>query len=871
MEKRITIQDGFKMLLDESNGLLQRPLINNREEVPFTDLDSLTNSITFKNSTSLKKFSLTENFKQQGISNEQFSVANHFSSNSLIEQSFGWLDNSTNTHNFSSADVRCNCPSCRGNLLPANAGTNNTSYDTSPQEATTAMSGDSQINGILSGYKWGFSWGNRQLTYSFYEDSVFAGSYYGSETGVKEVSEAVKNNVRTILNWLENVIDVDFVEVTETANDYGRLRIMRSDNPNYAYAYYPNSDALGSRSGDVHLKTSYDHLGNTNGFQHPAGKHGYQALIHELGHALGLKHPHDLTSFSRVTLPSAENNQTNTVMTYKFESYEPGTFMRYDIKALQYLYGIKDNNTGDTTYQFTNRIDLFSVNGQESLTTPYLTKQLIWDSAGIDTLDFSELSYNSAGYRFDLSSGGLLSVTNVYNTMKYGTEIAYDVSLENLINSSSNDTVFLNNAANVISGYTTTKATGNDVIYNGSAQDTLKLDYDLATITQTKSGNDLILKLDTNGSITVKNYYLDSTNGINIFCGDILVPSLSIEDITVVENGTATLTVNLSAATTQMVTVNYTTANGTAVALSDYTAQTGTLTFNPGETSQSLTFNLVNDNIYELTEKFNVNLSNAQNAILAKQQAVLNIIDDDPQPTISVTDVTKLEGTSSTVGKTASWAFNVSLSNASSQTTTVQYGTADETAIAGSDYIATQGTLTFKPGQTTKTLYVNVYTDTIQESDETFFFNLSNAQNALIGKSQGLATILNDELTQSNNSANTSVTNDQSLNSLTEDTPNRDFLTGTNKADTLVLGDRDKVYYAETGIQDFAIIQGFSTRQKDVIQLHGSADLYELAPSSISQSKDTAIFYKDGNNQELIALISGVNSLSLESPSFTFV
>ncbi|MBC3876167.1 Calx-beta domain-containing protein, partial [Undibacterium flavidum] len=72
--------------------------------------------------------------------------------------------------------------------------------------------------------------------------------------------------------------------------------------------------------------------------------------------------------------------------------------------------------------------------------------------------------------------------------------------------------------------------------------------------------------------------------------------------------GTATFTVTLSAASGQTVSVGYNTSNGTATAGSDYTAASGTLTFNPGVTTQTITVNISNDSVFELSENFNVNL-----------------------------------------------------------------------------------------------------------------------------------------------------------------------------------------------------------------------------------------------------------------------
>ena len=89
--------------------------------------------------------------------------------------------------------------------------------------------------------------------------------------------------------------------------------------------------------------------------------------------------------------------------------------------------------------------------------------------------------------------------------------------------------------------------------------------------------------------------------------------------------------------------------------------------------------------------------------------------------------------------------FTVSLSGASSQTVTVQYATANVTATVGSDYAMTSGTLTFTPGQLTRTVSVPVLGDTLLEPTETFAVNLSNPANATIGDGQGVGTIIDND------------------------------------------------------------------------------------------------------------------------------
>ncbi|HEY9649221.1 MAG TPA: Calx-beta domain-containing protein, partial [Coleofasciculaceae cyanobacterium] len=113
-------------------------------------------------------------------------------------------------------------------------------------------------------------------------------------------------------------------------------------------------------------------------------------------------------------------------------------------------------------------------------------------------------------------------------------------------------------------------------------------------------------------------------------------------------------------------------------------------------------------------------------------------------PTLSVNDVAIAEGNA---GSTLA-AVTVQLSQASDKPITVNYGTANGTATAGSDYTATSGTLTFAPGETTKTINVPILGDTTVEANETFNINLSNATNATIADAQGVGTIRNDDTAQ---------------------------------------------------------------------------------------------------------------------------
>jgi probable HAF family extracellular repeat protein len=223
-------------------------------------------------------------------------------------------------------------------------------------------------------------------------------------------------------------------------------------------------------------------------------------------------------------------------------------------------------------------------------------------------------------------------------------------------------------------------------------------------------------------------------------------PALTIKDVMVTEGNIATssavFTVSLSAASSDTVTVNFATANGSATAGSDYEPASGTLTFAPGETSKTITVPVYGDRLGEPNETFFVNLSNPTNATIADGQGLGTILDDEPR--ISISDVSKKEGKKN---QTTLFTFTVTLSAAYDQPVTMSFKTTDGTAkTSDNDYVAKTGTLTFAPGETTKTITIEVKGDSKKEADETFYLDLFGlSSNALFTKNRGLGTILNDD------------------------------------------------------------------------------------------------------------------------------
>jgi uncharacterized repeat protein (TIGR01451 family) len=208
--------------------------------------------------------------------------------------------------------------------------------------------------------------------------------------------------------------------------------------------------------------------------------------------------------------------------------------------------------------------------------------------------------------------------------------------------------------------------------------------------------------------------------------------------------GNAVITITRTGGTNGTATVLFSTSNGTAGA-SDYTTVSQTITFNNGETSKTVNVPVTDDTLDEADETVNLTLSQpgGTGQLGSPSTAVLTILDNDASPGLSINDVSMSEGDSGT----KNFVFTVTLSQASGQTVTVDYATANGTATAGSDYQSATGTLTFAPGDLTKTITVQVNGDTANEPNETFFVNLTNAQNAAISDNQGSGTITNDDAT----------------------------------------------------------------------------------------------------------------------------
>ena len=210
--------------------------------------------------------------------------------------------------------------------------------------------------------------------------------------------------------------------------------------------------------------------------------------------------------------------------------------------------------------------------------------------------------------------------------------------------------------------------------------------------------------------------------------------------------GTTNLTFTISyTGTKNNISVDWATADGTATAPADYTASSGTATFTlAGAMSQTINVPVAGDLLDEANnETFTVNLTNPQLPAIADittATGTRTITDDDPTPSIVINDVSLTEGNSGTTNAD----FAVTLSAPSGRNVTVNYTTANSTAIQPGDYTTAAGTLTFTPGQVLKTIHFRS-SATPTTRTTTYFINLSGATNATIADTQGLGTIVNDD------------------------------------------------------------------------------------------------------------------------------
>ena len=206
--------------------------------------------------------------------------------------------------------------------------------------------------------------------------------------------------------------------------------------------------------------------------------------------------------------------------------------------------------------------------------------------------------------------------------------------------------------------------------------------------------------------------------------------------------GTATIVATRSGGSGGLFTVNYSTADGSGQAGSDYVPTSGTLTFNPGVNSQTFTVTIIDDGLADADETVLLNLSNPTGPITlgAQSTAVLTIVGNQP-------GTLQFQMANYAVGEAGGTATITVTRTGNVGTSTVHYSTSDGTAVAGTDYVATSGTLTFNPGEQVKTFTIPILINPAIKGNGTVILNLSDPTGAApLGSPSSAVLVIVDDM-----------------------------------------------------------------------------------------------------------------------------
>lgn len=278
-----------------------------------------------------------------------------------------------------------------------------------------------------------------ELTFAFLNSGSLTG---GAPEGFREYTQQEKVLIRTFLSQTSERLGLDFREISAADASRAQLKFgVSQQTDTKGFAFMPGQEGAGSRSGEIWMDVE-----SLTDFR--VGSEGFQAFIHELGHALGLRHLRNTDPGESWSLEAVPRFDALSLSVMSSELVSDGTFRKdwgpLDLAALSYLYGQRASVQSDTYLSFSE--------------SEFKSRFTIIDDGGFDTLDFRD---SGVGVYVDLNPGGVSSagLTPLGMAAQQNISISYSTWIESVVGTSFDDVLIGNELDNVFR-----PLTGNDWI-----------------------------------------------------------------------------------------------------------------------------------------------------------------------------------------------------------------------------------------------------------------------------------------------------------------------------------------------------------------------------------------------------------------------